>query len=260
MQRTICTIIVAILLAFSPSVRGQDQRAELQKRLDGLFKLTHMTADNSDIVTAGSVLVLRKDGLLMCSVQAKVPITNSYKGDKLSAGKFAWALALGMAQPGVQVDSIPMRQFVAGEKFWLTAILAEKSGVMLRVVSDPFQDVRYYAQLSIPFNKKAMPSDDEILKSVAEIVSSDSSQEAAQPPQNTPPPPTQAPMQPIAPPPPPTDAPAAPPKSIKLGQTKDQVVAILGAPQKTAAVGEKEILYYPDMKIILVKGKVTDVQ
>jgi outer membrane protein assembly factor BamE (lipoprotein component of BamABCDE complex) len=63
-------------------------------------------------------------------------------------------------------------------------------------------------------------------------------------------------MAPIPPPPPP---PAAP-KTIALGQTKDQVAAILGQPDKIANLGSKEIDYYSDMKVIFANGKVTDIQ
>jgi len=57
----------------------------------------------------------------------------------------------------------------------------------------------------------------------------------------------------IAPPPPPT-------QTISLGQTRDEVVAILGQPQKVAQLVAKEILYYPNMKVILLEGKVADVE
>jgi outer membrane protein assembly factor BamE (lipoprotein component of BamABCDE complex) len=67
-------------------------------------------------------------------------------------------------------------------------------------------------------------------------------------------------MAPIPPPPPPPDAPPPQPKTIALGQTKAQVVAIFGQPQKVANLGTKEIYYYPDMKVVLVKGKVSDIQ
>jgi hypothetical protein len=65
---------------------------------------------------------------------------------------------------------------------------------------------------------------------------------------------------PVAPPPPPADALPAAPKTVALGQTKDQVVAILGQPQKVASLGAKEIDYYSDMKVVFIKGKVTDIQ
>lgn len=67
-------------------------------------------------------------------------------------------------------------------------------------------------------------------------------------------------LAPIAPPPPPTDAPPPPPKTISLGQTRGEVVAILGQPQKVVKLADKEMLYYPDMKVILVNQKVADVQ
>jgi hypothetical protein len=67
-------------------------------------------------------------------------------------------------------------------------------------------------------------------------------------------------LAPIAPPPPPTDVPPPPPKTISLGQTRDEVVAILGQPQKVVKLADKEMLYYPDMKVILVNQKVADVQ
>jgi len=57
---------------------------------------------------------------------------------------------------------------------------------------------------------------------------------------------------PIAPPP--------PPMTISIGQTKDEVVAILGQPRKVVKLATKEMLYYPDMKVTLVEEKVADVQ
>jgi hypothetical protein len=65
---------------------------------------------------------------------------------------------------------------------------------------------------------------------------------------------------PIEPPPPPPDAAPPAPKTISLGQTPTQVSAILGPPQKIAHLGAKEIDYYPDMKVVFVNGKVTDIQ
>jgi outer membrane protein assembly factor BamE (lipoprotein component of BamABCDE complex) len=61
----------------------------------------------------------------------------------------------------------------------------------------------------------------------------------------------------IPPPPPPADT--APPE-IKLGQTKDQVLAAFGQPTRMAKVGAKEILYYKDMKVTLTNGKVSNVE
>ncbi len=54
-------------------------------------------------------------------------------------------------------------------------------------------------------------------------------------------------------------APAATP-TVDLGQTTDQVQAILGAPVRVANLGPKVIYYYNDMKVVFTDGKVTDVQ
>lgn len=67
-------------------------------------------------------------------------------------------------------------------------------------------------------------------------------------------------MAPIAAPPPPADAPPPAPKTIAIGQTRDQVIAIMGEPTKVVKLPTKEVDYYPDMKVIFVAGKVKDVQ
>ena len=62
---------------------------------------------------------------------------------------------------------------------------------------------------------------------------------------------------PIAPPAPPTDQ---PPATIEVGQTVDQVVAILGQPQKIVKLAAKQIYIFKDLKVTFDKGKVSDVQ
>jgi len=55
-------------------------------------------------------------------------------------------------------------------------------------------------------------------------------------------------------------APAAPPATVEIGQTPDQVTAILGQPDKILNLGPKQIYVYKDLKVTFVKGKVTDAQ
>jgi uncharacterized membrane protein len=45
-----------------------------------------------------------------------------------------------------------------------------------------------------------------------------------------------------------------------VGQTKDEVIAALGQPERIANLGTKQILYYRDLKVTLVGGKVTDIE
>jgi hypothetical protein len=57
----------------------------------------------------------------------------------------------------------------------------------------------------------------------------------------------------------PAPKPAEPP-TVRLGQTGEEVQAILGTPDKVANLGSKVIFIYKDMKVTLTEGKVTDVQ
>jgi hypothetical protein len=43
------------------------------------------TADHTDIVTAGDVVLLQKDGLMMCSSASTYAFSNTYNGGVLSA-------------------------------------------------------------------------------------------------------------------------------------------------------------------------------
>jgi len=50
------------------------------------------------------------------------------------------------------------------------------------------------------------------------------------------------------------------PKTIRIGQTTDQVVAALGKPEKIVDLGSKQIYVYKDLKVTFLSGKVSDVQ
>jgi hypothetical protein len=45
------------------------------------------------------------------------------------------------------------RKFVAGEKFWVTGIAAQKDGILITTLSDPFDDVRYYGEIKFPIHE-----------------------------------------------------------------------------------------------------------
>jgi hypothetical protein len=49
-------------------------------------------------------------------------------------------------------------------------------------------------------------------------------------------------------------------QTIALGQTIDQVVGTMGSPAQIVDLGSKKIYKYPDMKVIFMNGKVSDVQ
>lgn len=53
---------------------------------------------------------------------------------------------------------------------------------------------------------------------------------------------------------------AAETKTVKLGQSRGEVEAALGKPDKVVDLGVKVIFVYKDMKVVFVDGKVSDVQ
>jgi len=291
------TGVLIVLAALPWTAYAQDQGiAAIQKKLESEYQLTKTTDDKSDIVTAGSVLVLHKDKVLMVAATSSAnPCMNTYRDGKISPTKACGVGEKLRRLPGFGhvpgAGSAPAtRNFVSGEKFWVTKIDVRANGVVLDFFSDATpagdQGIRYKSALTIPFGALT-PTPDEALKAVAEVVtvapaedskdakggdkgqaapqggqqeavpaSQPAAPAAAPPAAAAAPAPAEAPPPPIeAPPPPPAD-----PVEVSEGQTIEQVVAAMGQPQKKAKVGTKEIYYYKDIKVTFVNGKVKDVQ
>jgi len=279
--------MAAVLVGMSPAARAWEEggKAAIQKKLEAEYKLTKPTDDKSDIVTAGSVIVLQKDKLAMVPVTSSTnPCPNNYKDGKLSVnggcrtGDVLKKLPLfGHTIPGA--DQAPTtRNFVTGEKFWITKIevrdAGKQSGIYFEIFTDAINEVRYKTSLMVAF-KGGMPSPDDALKLVQEVLtvqpSEDAKEEKKEPEQEKAAPAAAAaapaPVEPPAPvaeaapapieppPPPPAEAPV-----VSLGQTPDEVVAALGQPVKKAKIGTKEIYYYKDLKVTFINNKVKDIQ
>lgn len=262
-----------LLLAIGSSAKAQD-RAAVEQKLTSQYALTKTTADKSDIVTAGAILVLKKDNLLMVDVTSTNVFQNTYKDGRIqqnALGKISRFHMPGL--PAAPSNGAAQRTFVAGEKMWVTGIEVRQNGVQMVLYSDAINDIRYGASLFFPF-KGSQSIDEQAGKMVAEVFdvqpsddsggngqqgagAADSGQPSAASQQE---PPAAAPPASIPPPPPPADEQAPAPKTISLGQTKDVVVANFGQPEKIAKVGKKEIYYYKDLKVTFVDGKVTDVE
>jgi hypothetical protein len=286
-------IPLGLLVFVSATAVADDQgtKASIEKKLTTEYALTKTTDDKTDIVTAGAVLVLQKDKVFMVPTDATGnPCQNTYKDGKLSQSgackvndTFRKIPGFGHVIPG-QDKAIASRAFVTGEKFWLTKIevrdAGKDKGVALEFFTDAIKDVRYKGTLMIPFKGGNMPSPDDALKLVAEVItvapSEDAKddkgdkgkggqQEAPAAANNAAPAPAApaAAPAPVEAPPPPIEAPPPPPAepaTVAVGQTPDEVVAALGQPVKKAKIGTKEIYYYKDLKVVFLNGKVKDVQ
>jgi hypothetical protein len=49
-------------------------------------------------------------------------------------------------------------------------------------------------------------------------------------------------------------------KTVRLGQSREEVVAILGPPAKIFLLGTKSVFVYPDIKVIFIDGRVTNAE
>jgi hypothetical protein len=165
--------LAAITLMVSLTLAAQGDLTAIQQKLNSQFKLTTVTADRSDIVTAGDIVEIHKPGLLMYGLASPLPPANTYKNGTITQGwsNFGRGLLGGMVPGGQTPENYPQRRFVPGEKFWVTGIMVQKDGVSFRVYSDPYDNIRYYADLKIPFpNKKEIPPVDTAMQLVAEVL------------------------------------------------------------------------------------------
>lgn len=167
--------VIAITLTAGLTLAAQSgDPAALQQKLYAQFKLTTTTADRSDIVTPGDVVDIHAPGLVMYSSDSPLPPSNTYKHGRISQGwgGFGKDLAISMVAPGgATAANYPHRTFVPEEKCWVTGINVEENDVLFNLYSDPYDGIRYYANLKIPFpKKKTVPSADEFLPIVAEVL------------------------------------------------------------------------------------------
>lgn len=253
---------VAVLLSANPPAAAEKYSyVDIQKKLEGKYPLTVINAEGG-VVSQGITLQLKKSGLVAGSSTSCI---NEYKDGKIGLGgnllqKAACARLAGESAGGAT------RGFVTGEKLYVTRIEV-KDSVAFSLISDPISDVTYKAELRLQFPKGTSPDvaqADQLISEVFSIAAPEASAPAAAAapaPQQAPVPPPQDPaFAPIAPPAPPPDAPATPPPTVGLGMTIDQVVAILGQPERVANVGTKQIYSYNNLKVTFVSGKVTDIQ
>ena len=236
--------------------QGAAGLADIQKQLLSLYPTAKATADGTDLVSAGAVLVLQKDHLQMSKVDQPVTTANYYKNGAITQnglggflkamnvfGKLGGAAGIpGAGAAGTAGAAVPigdMREFVTGEKFFVTGISTGPDGVVFAFMSDPIKDQRYKSSLKFSFPKGTVPSSDNVAAMVAEVIKVDAPAE---------------PEQAAAP------APAAPTKTIAVGQSRDEVIAMFGVPTKVVQLGAKEIDFFPDMKVTFIKNKVTNVE
>ena len=269
--------VLAVLGALASSVAFAQSADAIQKKLESEYTLTKTNYDKTDIVTAGSVVVLQKDKVLMLNASSTNPCRNTYKNGQIVQSGPCTANEKFKKMPGIFKSHIPgassvpdspaSHTFVTGEKFWVTRIDTLSDGVVFTLFTDAVDDIRYSCTLKFVYPHGATPAADQVLNMVGEVLkvqqddsaqSGDQQQAAAggqdQGQQQGGQDQQQAGQAGNG------QAQAAPP-TIELGQTPDQVIGLIGQPEKKIELGGgKEIFVYKDIKVTFVGGKVVDVQ
>jgi hypothetical protein len=285
---------VSVLAAAFSLAQAQVSRATLDQQLESQYTLTTPLADYSDFSITGSVLTLQKNGFSAGLVSNQVPTTSIYKNGQIKADNVGVASsaakrACGMIKlPGCDraQSAVPSRDFVRGERLYVTRIAVDwnKDIVVFDLISDFYPGAgRYKGSLKFQFPGGSVASADlaQLQPTIAEVFSVQYSVSTLQPQAATqmqpmPPPqqaqyPAQARQEQPEAPLPPLDIPVAPPsdkpapvvetKVIDVGQTKEQVTAILGKPINVSVYsGNKEIYSYNNVNVTFVNGKVTDAE
>jgi len=223
------TSVVAIARPTAASGWKDDLKDSLQKT----YTLTHRATFSPDRITQeGVVLVVLKQGIAADpSSDLRYSVTYVRDGQ---VGEQGGATAAIFNKENTRV-------FKPGERVYVTDIKVGDDYVMLELMSCDMFDVvnkgstkqtRYKAALSFKFDPQFLSAADadKVKAVISPVVASEAEASA----QNT--------------------------KTISLGQTPEQVEAILGKPAKIVNLGPKITYIYNDMKVIFQDGKVADVQ
>lgn len=222
-----------ILLGSGQNSFAADWKDALKSSLEAVYPLTHRAAMSPDRITQqGVVLVIEKPGIAADpSSDARFSITYVKDGQMSEQGGAVAGL----------FGKVNTRVFKPGEKVYVIGIKVGDDYVMLELMSCDMFDVvhhgstrqtRYKSALSFKFDKDALPTltADKIQAAITPVLATE------------------------------VEAAAANTKTISLGQTTQQVEAILGKPDKVVNLGPKVTYVYKDMKVIFQDGKVADVQ
>jgi hypothetical protein len=256
---TLSQIQAAIGEVFSVDWPAPPPSAQIVQQFREQYPLTRV-GTNGVVVQAGTVLVVHEDGLKAIPASYQEYLASSFT--KGAGIKMNGAQQIGGVGPDVYLQEAGF--FQVGEKAYLTKVEVKPTEIVFSVQScgacnpaaiDP---TPFRASLAFQFVKGYLTTADfkEVQETIGRVFAIDNSATGQPASTAAAPQPTQ---------PAPTPVPAAQPQqteppTITIGQTKDQVIAALGQPDRAAKVGKKEICFYKDMKITFVDGKVSNIQ
>jgi hypothetical protein len=277
--------IPASVIAFA--LASHAQTVSLQDQLAAQYKLVRMGSDTSgySVVEEGTLLAIQKGGLLGIPYKDTSLLTNKYENGAVHPPNVAVKKGLDYLRKKLNQDEQTTKLFKVGDKVYPSKIdvNAAKDTVTMGIVAcdtcNKTDPVTYNkAQIIFQFPKGSLAganagqvedtigqllavSDDE--KDDQQAKNAQGGTDSGDPQQTDQPQGDQQgnvqqgdrqadqSQQPAA---------QAEPQTIQIGQSPEQVKAILGKPDKDVNLGVKEIYIYKDMKITFKDSKVSDVQ
>lgn len=246
----------ALLAAVGICAAMAGAQGTLQADLEKQYTLTKMGTDSTGdvVVSAGKVLVLQKSGVLGVPYNNMVFCPSHYQDGNLKQPNTMCKLSVAKVSKYIN----------SGEKVYVTHIdiIPKDEKVIFSIVEcDTCNNVQAASQMKsqivFHYPKGYLESADagQVADLVGQVLTEDAGggdqqQQQAGGDQQ------QQQAAPAAAPP----APAAPPASVQMGMSPDQVVGILGQPDKIVNLGAKQLYIYKDLKVTFLNGKVTDAQ
>jgi len=254
-------------LALLPSPAAA-QGASLQDDLTKMFKMATVDSDSTGlaVTNAGTVLVIKKGGIRGYPPSDKTVLPNTYKDGVVHAPSSLIKKVWNFKDRGQGADN--SRLLPVDTKVYATKLTVDAKGdkVTLNIIEcDSCNNVQqassFRAQITFQFAGGYLQTaaSDQVADQINTLLANDTSGDQAQGGQqggdqgggqqgNG------GGQQQQAAPDPPKET-----QTIEKGQTEDQVVGILGKPDKIVNLGAKKLYIYKDMKITFVSGKVSDV-
>jgi len=258
MQRNLrCAILAGSLIGAVLSTLAWTQNSpspSMDEQLRAQYKPVRLGNATGDltVLAAGTVLDIQKAGIVAFPPQNVAICPAKFENGNL---KSPGAFCVGMVSTKDKVHYLPIGEKVYPLKLEVNAAKEKIAFEVLECDScngatDPsFYKAEVLFQFAKGYLEKAgVPEVEDVIGQVFAIDQSGAPQsqnsQAAQDQSNNQ-----------------SDAgPQAPPQTIQLGETIDEVVAALGQPDKIVNLGAKQIYVYRDLKVTFEDGKVKDVE
>lgn len=224
-------VVPACALVLLPSNgNAQDWRDSLRTQLAEVFKPASATSDRLRVTRPGTVLEVKVDGISASPGADATFLTTHHRNGQIEQAR---GLAAALA------DKKTNRDLTIGERVYVLAIDVNNSDVkmqLLTLATNPItvngstRQTRYKAMVQFDFPRDSLRTMgfERVRDHVASVLRAEGTVEE--------------------------------PKTIELGQTMEQVEAVMGRPESILKVGTKTIYVYKAIKVTFVDGKVTDIQ